>query len=98
MEESVLEIVEFRVIGAESDLRQAAEALEPWLRAQPGFRWRRLCQLDGGLMIDCIEWADSPSAQAAARALMEEPLGAAMMAHIDPASVMMRHGAVVLSQ
>lgn len=98
MNEPILEIVEFRASGDVSAVHEAARALEPWLRAQPGFRWRRLAALDGGLFLDCIEWTDMASAKAAADKIMKEPAASDFMTLIDGPSVVMRHANVLLAQ
>lgn len=97
MTTTVLEVVEFRITGDHDALREAARGMETWLRAQPGFRWRRLCVLDDGACLECIEWADMASAKAAAETIMKEPSAGPMMAMIDGASVVMRHWHVLVS-
>jgi hypothetical protein len=72
--------------------------MEPWLRAQPGFRWRRLAALGDGVWLDCLEWADMASAKAAADHIMTAELAAGFMAMIDGPSVVMRHASVAVSQ
>ena len=98
MNAPVLEIVEFRASGNAEALHEAASAMEPWLRAQPGFRWRRLATLDDGTYLDCIEWADMGSAKVAADKIMAAAQAANFMALIDGPSVLMRHASVALSQ
>lgn len=98
MSEPVLEIVEFRTSGDSYALYDAARKMESWLRAQPGFRWRRLAILEGGAFLDSIEWANMASAKAAAEQLMDAPLAAAFVALIDGPSVHMRHAQIVVSQ
>jgi len=98
MTKSVLEIAEFRAAGDPAVLRAAANAMEPWLRAQRGFRWRRLAALEGDVFLDCIEWADMESAKAAADQIMTAPPAAEFMAQIDGSSVIMRHALVQISQ
>lgn len=71
MSEPVLEIVEFRTSGDSDALYDAARKMESWLRAQPGFRWRRLAVLEDGAFLDSIEWADIASAKAAAEQIMD---------------------------
>jgi len=98
MSEPVLELVEFRASGNAEALYRAVEDMEPWLRAQPGFRWRRLAQLEDGALFDLIEWADAASATAAADQIMTEPKVAGFMALIDGSSVVMRHARILISQ
>jgi hypothetical protein len=94
----VLEIVEFRASGDAKALFDAARAMEPWLRALPGFRWRRLTKLPDGAYLDCIEWADMASAKIAADRIMAAPEAAAFIKRIDGPSVVMRHADVGLAQ
>lgn len=93
----VLEVVEFRITGDVGAFHEAARGMEPWLRAQPGFRWRRLAALGGGAWLDCIEWDDMASAKAAADQIMTERSVAGFMAMIDGPSVVMRHASVAVS-
>lgn len=94
----VLEIVEFRASGDATALYDAARAMESWLRAQPGFRWRRLTTLEDGAHLDCIEWADMDSAKTAADQFMSAAPAAAFIALIEGPSIVMRHARVALSQ
>ena len=94
----VLEIAEFRTTGETSDFVAAAEAITPWLSAQPGFRARRLAQIEEGVWIDCVEWDDMESAKSAADRIMETDAAAAFMARIDFSSLTMRHARIVISQ
>ncbi len=98
MSEGVLEIVEFRASGDVEVLYRAARDMEPWLRAQPGFRWRRLSRLDDGVLLDTIEWADMASAKAAAGQIMSAEPVSGFMALIDGPSVVMRHAHIAVSQ
>jgi hypothetical protein len=75
----VLEIAEFRTTGETSDFVAAAEAITPWLSAQPGFRARRLAQIEEGVWIDCVEWDDMESAKSAADRIMETDTAAAFI-------------------
>ncbi|MCA3729391.1 MAG: hypothetical protein IM673_13215 [Phenylobacterium sp.] len=94
----VLEIAEFRTTGETSDFVAAAEAITPWLAAQPGFRARRLAQIEEGAWIDCVEWNDMESAKSAADRIMETDAAAAFMARIDFSSLTMRHARIVISR
>jgi hypothetical protein len=98
MNRPVLEIVEFRASGDSEALLAAARGMEPWLRAQPGFRSRRLAALDDGGYLDCVEWMDMASAKSAADQIMTAPLTAAFLALIDMQTVNMRHTNLLLSQ
>lgn len=98
MSKAVLEIVEFRASGDVEALYRAARNMEPWLRAQPGFRWRRLSRLEDGALLDSIEWADMASAKATAEQIMTAEPVAGFMALIDGPSVVMRHAHIAVSQ
>lgn len=98
MSNAVMEIVEFRASGEAQALHEAARMMEPWLLAQPGFRWRRLLRLDDGAWLDAIEWADMASAKAAADKIMTAEPVAGFMALIDGDSVVMRHAQIAVAQ
>lgn len=90
---SVFEVVEFTLKPGIAP--QAFLALVPptetFCRAAAGFRQRWLTQSDNGRWIDIVEWADMPSAQAAAEAFMSAPGVSDFVAAIDGASVTMKH-------
>jgi hypothetical protein len=93
---SVLEIAEFRATKDAEALHEAARLMEPWLRAQPGFKWRRLAALGDGVWLDCLEWADMASAKAVADQIMTAEPAAGFMAMIDGPSVVIRHASVAV--
>jgi hypothetical protein len=94
----VLEIAEFRTSVETADFVAAAEAITPWLAAQPGFRARRLAEIVDGAWIDCVEWDDMESAKSAADRIMESEAAAAFMAGIDFSSLTMRYARIVTSR
>jgi hypothetical protein len=94
----LLEIAEFRTSVETKDFVSAAEAVTPWLAAQPGFRARRLAEIEEGAWIDCVEWDDMESAKSAADRIMESEAAAAFMAGIDFSSLTMRHARIVTSR
>ena len=94
----VLEIAEFRTSVETTDFVAAAEAITPWLAAQPGFRARRLAETEDGAWIDCVEWEDIESAKSAADRIMESEAASAFMAGIDFSSLTMRHARIVTSR
>jgi hypothetical protein len=98
MSEAVLEIVEFRATGDVDAVVRAARHMEPWLRAQPGFRWRRFSRFEDGTLVDTIEWADMAAAKAAAAQIMTAEPVAGFIALIDGPSVVMRHARIAVSQ
>jgi hypothetical protein len=93
----VAEIVTFRVIpGVDPQaFLTAARTTEMPVSAQPGFIRRSLSRDETGLWTDYVEWADPPSALAAAEAVMALPEFGAFMAAIDPTSAQMRHAPVL---
>ena len=88
-----LEIVTFRIADGTqaSAFAAAAGALEPLLKAQPGFVSRRLGVDERGLWTDVVEWRSMPEALLAAETLVREAAFAPFAAMIDTASVEMRH-------
>lgn len=94
---TVAEIVTFR-LTPETDpvaFLTAARATEGPVSAQPGFIRRSLSRDDTGLWTDYVEWADLPSALAAAEAVMAMPEFGPFMAAIAPEKVQMRHAPVL---
>jgi hypothetical protein len=93
----VAEIVTFRLIpGSDPQaFLSAARTTEMPVSAQPGFIRRSLSRDETGLWTDYVEWADLPSALAAAEAVMALPEFGPFMASIDPTSVQMRHAPVL---
>ena len=94
----VLEIAEVRTSVETKDFVSAAEAVTPWLAAQPGFRARRLAETEDGAWIDCVEWEDIESAKSAADRIMESEAASAFLAGIDFSSLTMRHARIVTSR
>jgi hypothetical protein len=94
---SVAEIVTFRLAGAtpEAGFLEAARATGPLLAAAPGFVSRRLSRGPDGTWTDHVEWSSFAAAEAAARAIMSNPAAGPFLAAIDPASIVMRHEALV---
>jgi hypothetical protein len=95
----VAEIVTFRLIpGAdETVFLAAARATRAPVAAQPGFLRRSLSRDESGLWTDYVEWADLPSALAAAEAVVALPEFAPFGAAIDPDGMVMRHAPVLMS-
>lgn len=93
----IAEIVTFRLMPGteEAAFLSAAKATAAPVAAQPGFLRRSLSRDETGLWTDYIEWADMPSAGAAAQAVMQLPEFAPFAAAIDPASMVMRHAPVL---
>ena len=96
---SVAEVVSFRLMAGidPAAFARAARRTEALLRATPGFIRRRLVQAENGQWTDWVEWQDLTTAHAAAEAVMVAPEFAPFMAMIDPATVAMRHDAVIVA-
>lgn len=93
----VLEIVTFRPKdGTPLDqFLSAAEGTEALLRDRGALIRRYLTVDDGGLWTDVIEWTSLPEALAAAEQVLQHPDFAPFGEMIDPASVNMRHAAIL---
>ena len=96
----IAEIVTFRAVPGTDDteLTQAAVALEPFLMTRAGFVSRHLSCGADGTWTDHVVWSDLGLAKAASEALMSEPAAGPFMMLIDPASVVMTHAPVMVSQ
>lgn len=95
----VAEVVSFRLMPGTDPaaFAHAAQGTEALLRATPGFIRRRLVQADDGQWTDWVEWQNLMTARQAAEAVMAAPEFAPFMAMIDPATVAMRHDAVIVA-
>jgi hypothetical protein len=94
----VIEWAEFSLKpdASEADLLALAPAVTYWLRAQPGFRARRLSKGPGGRWADCCLWADMATAKAAADAIEAAPETRAFLDLLDWETVSVRHFATEL--
>ncbi len=95
---AVAEIVTFRLTEGSDPaaFKAAADAMSPLLRATGKALARSLSCDPDGLWTDYILWSDLASAQAAANALMADPVAAPFGEMIDGPSVVMRHADVSL--
>jgi hypothetical protein len=93
---NVIETVQFKLIaGAHTaDFLKSNTEINDWLRLQPGFEWRRLCQLDTQAWLDVVQWKTMEAAQQAAEKVMVEKGNSAFMSMIDMASATMQHATV----
>lgn len=89
----VQEVVRFRLLpGTDAAaFLAAARATAAPLRHQPGFLRRALLRHEDGSWTDQVDWADRPSAEKAATAMMAEPAFQPFMALIDMATLAMDH-------
>jgi hypothetical protein len=94
----VVELVTFKLTANASrpDFLPANDELNVWLKAQPGFVWRRLAEKDDGRYIDIVIWNSHADATDAAEKLLAEMGQCKAMAMIDPESVVMSHAATRL--
>ncbi len=93
----VAEIVTFRLMPGtgEAAFLSAAKATAAAVAAQPGFLRRSLSRDETGLWTDDVEWADMPSAEAAAQAVLHLPEVAPFLSAIDPNSMEMSHRTIL---
>ncbi len=96
----VLETVSFKLIPGTGTAAFLAtnQAINTWVKLQPGFLSRRLCQHDDGVWLDIVHWKSMQDAQTAAQKMMSEDFGqGAFMSMLDTASMVMRHGHLQVS-
>lgn len=96
----VVEIVTFRLIAGadEGAFREAAQATDAVLSANPAYGARVLTRDPSGLWTDVVRWSSLAAAEAAAAGIMTDPAFGPFLALIDPATVEMRHAEVVWSR
>ena len=93
----VVEIVTFRLVpGADpAAFRAAAAATDAVLAADPAYGARVLLRGADGAWTDMVRWASLAAAEAAAARMMADPRAVPFMAMIDPATIAMRHDALI---
>jgi HEAT repeat protein len=94
-----MEVIEWAEFSLKPDASEAAmlalaPAVTDWLRAQPGFRARRLSKGPDGRWADCCFWADMATAKAAADAIEAAPAVRPFLDLLDWKTVSVRHFAV----
>lgn len=96
MSYTVMELVTFRINESTSpeEFASASEAVNVWVRAQPGFVSRALSRGDDGLWFDVVFWESRATAQAASQSFMTDLGQSAFMVLIDASSVKMSHAQV----
>ncbi|WP_221793403.1 hypothetical protein [Oceanobacter mangrovi] len=98
---NVLEQVRFRLAeGIDSlDFLAANEPVQAWLRQQPGFLYRTLCQNpDSGEWIDLAYWADAETATATNSQFMQQDANREWVSMIDHGSMQMQHSEVLFAE
>jgi hypothetical protein len=93
----IAEIVTFRLMPGtkEAAFLSAAKATAAPLANQPGFLRRSLGRDETGLWTDYVEWADMPSAESAAQAVLQLPEVAPFLSAIDPNTMEMSHRTIL---
>ena len=96
MTQTVVETVTFELAesATQQELLTRIKATEDFVRALPGFVFRRLSCGADGRWSDCVVWQDMASATAAAKAFEAQAFVPALMATMKPGSVQMRHETV----
>lgn len=61
--------------------------IDAWLRRQPGFIWRRICQHGDGRVIDVLLWASVHDGESAAAGVVTEMAASPVHAAIDQSTV-----------
>jgi len=95
----ILEVASFRLSdGADEQafLREHRRVHENWVVQQPGFVSRRTTKSPDGDWKDVVTWESMEAAQAASEKLMGAAEAGPWMRMMDPASVAMYHGELVL--
>lgn len=84
-----VEITTFRLADGltMADFIAANADVEAWLREQPGFISRRICERDDGYVVDMLRWKSAAAGRRAAAGVMTELAGSPVHATIDQASV-----------
>ncbi len=68
-----IEITSFRLArGTCAEFITANAVIDAWLKRQPGFRSRRICERGDGVIIDMLVWASVADGEAAAGGIMTE--------------------------
>ncbi|MFN9162942.1 MAG: antibiotic biosynthesis monooxygenase family protein [Alphaproteobacteria bacterium] len=93
MSKHVIETVTFKLNEGVSRewFAEAAQAMNGFVRAQPGFIARRLSCSEGGEWIEHIEWADMEAAKAAASKIGSVESNRPFLSAINGPTVTMRH-------
>lgn len=84
-----VEITTFRLAdGVDMEGFIAANAdINAWLKTQPGFLSRRICQREDGIVVDMLIWASAQDGHRAADGIMIEMAASPVHVAIDQATV-----------
>jgi hypothetical protein len=66
---------------------EANADIDAWLRRQPGFIWRRICQREDGCVVDVLLWACVEDGENAAAGVVTEMAASPVHAAIDQSTV-----------
>lgn len=69
------------------DFIEANTDVDDWLKLQPGFIWRRICEREDGFIVDVLLWASADDGRRAAVGVVTELAGSFVHAAIDQATV-----------
>jgi hypothetical protein len=84
-----LEITTFQLTPgvSMSDFIEANSDVDDWLKRQPGFIWRRICERDDGSIVDVLLWASADDGRRAGVGVVTELAGSPVHAAINQATV-----------
>lgn len=84
-----IEITTFRLNAGLTirDFIVANADIDPWLRAQPGFISRHICEREDGFVVDMLIWSSTEAGHRAAAGVTTEMSGSPVHAAIDQATV-----------
>jgi len=84
-----MEITTFRLAKGlkVKDFIAANTDVDAWLKKQPGFILRRVCEGQGGWVIDMLLWKSEQDGQRAAACIVTEMAGSRVHAAIDQSTV-----------
>lgn len=96
----IAEIVTFRTLPGHSaaSVAAAAQRLEPFLAARPGFIRRTLSLGADGTWTEHVLWSSLAEAKSAGAQIMADPSAAPFMAMIDGPSARLSHDTVMVRQ
>lgn len=90
----IIEFVKFTLVKGcnKSAFLAANAALDEWLRKQPGFVKRQLCEMSDESWLDLVHWRTRLEAKRASERIMLDLFGSHCMRMINPDSVQISYG------
>ena len=87
-----IEITTFKLVAGRTakDFVAANADINEWLKRQPGFKSRRIAELDDGSIVDMLIWKSGANGSDAAARIMDEMGHSPVHAVIDQRSVVWR--------